>query len=95
VAQPSAADHGNAEARVLHQLAWCTARTGDTDKALVYYENLFAKYPGYTGKHQAMWEAADLYLTAGDKKHASSLLEKLAKVPSWEKKARKKREKIK
>ena len=76
-------------------LALCTSKAGDTDRALVYYENLFAKYPGYAGRHQAMWEAANLYIKAGDKKHAAGLLEKLLDEPAWQEKAKKKLKKIK
>jgi len=82
-------------AKVHHQLAWCTAASGDAKKALVLYENLLAKHPSYAGRHQAMMEAADLYAKLGDKKGARALLEKLLDVPAFEKKARKKLEKLK
>jgi TolA-binding protein len=82
-------------ARVQHQLASCTASSGDAKKALVLYENLLAKHPSYPGRHQAMMEAADLYAKLGDKKGARALLEKLLDVPKYEKKAKKKLEKLK
>jgi anti-sigma factor (TIGR02949 family) len=86
---------GKSAARVHHQLAWCTAAAGDAKKALVLYENLLAKHPSYAGRHQAMMEAADLYAKLGDKKGARALLEKLLDVPKYEKKAKKKLEKLK
>jgi hypothetical protein len=82
-------------AKVIHQLASCLAAAGDTDAALVQYENLFAKFPAYPGREKATWEAANLYLKAGDKKHARALLEKLADSPQYGKKARKKLKKLK
>lgn len=82
-------------AKVIHQLASCLAAAGDTDAALVQYENLFAKFPAYPGREKATWEAANLYLKAGDKKHARALLEKLADSPQYGKKAKKKLKKLK
>ncbi len=82
-------------AKVLHQLASCTASSGEAKKALVLYENLLAKHPSYAGRHQAMMEAADLYAKLVDKKGARALLEKLLDVPAYEKKAKKKLEKLK
>ena len=79
-----------AKAKVLHQLAACTASAGDAKQALVYYENLLALHPTYGGRNQAMWEAALLYIKTGDKKRARSLLEKLSKTDAYGDRAKKK-----
>jgi anti-sigma factor (TIGR02949 family) len=83
------------QAKVYHQLAACNAQAGQTKKALIYYENLFARFPSYPGRHKAMWDAALLYLTVGDKGPARDLLEKLLDVPAYSQKAQEKLDSIK
>ncbi len=80
------------QAKVYHTLAECTAAQGEAQKALVYYENLFARWPAYAGRNQAMWEAAQLYILVGDKATARAMLEKLLSVPAFSDKAKKKLE---
>ena len=82
-------------ASVYHMLAKTWKKKGNSGKALIYYENLFARYPSYSQISQARWEAALLYIAAGDTKQAKKLLEKLVKNPSYKDKAKKKLDSLK
>ena len=77
-------------AGVYHMLAKTWKQKGNSSKALIYYENLFARYPSYGQISQARWEAAQLYIAAGDTKQAKKLLDKLVKNPAYKDKAQKK-----
>jgi TolA-binding protein len=77
-------------AYIYHLLGKVWNKKGNNSKALVYYENLFARYPSYPYIAQARWEAAQLYVATGDKDQAKKLLEKLLDSPDYKDKARKK-----
>ena len=82
-------------APVYHLLAKAWKHEGNSGKALIYYENLFARFPAYGSIDQARWEAALLYVETGDAKAARGLLEKLLASPAWKDKARKKLDTLK
>lgn len=77
-------------AYVYHLLGKVWNKKGKKSKALVYYENLFTRYPSYAYINQARWEAALLYIATGEKSQAGKLLEKLLKSSKYKDKARKK-----
>jgi len=77
-------------AYIYHLLGKVWNKKGNNSKALVYYENLFARYPSYPYIAQARWEAAQLYIATGDKDQAKKLLEKLLDNADYKDKARKK-----
>jgi anti-sigma factor RsiW len=85
---------GASPAKVYHQLAVCLAAAGDEGKALIYFENLFARWPKYPARHQAMWQAANLYIRTGDATSARKLLEKLLSSAAYGEKAREKLEEL-
>jgi TolA-binding protein len=77
-------------AYIYHLLGKVWNKKGNNSKALVYYENLFARYPSYPYISQARWEAAQLYIATGDKDQAKKLLEKLLDSADYKDKAKKK-----
>ena len=74
-------------AKALHHLARCARRAGSCGRAVVYYERLFAEYPGYVGRPEAMWEAAACHRRLGHVEQSVALLRKLAQLPGWGEKA--------
>ena len=72
----------------LHHLGRCEKRSGQCGRALLNYENLIKRYPGYTGRHEAMWEAVACHRRLGHVGRATEILEKLAKNPAWSSRAK-------
>ncbi len=82
-------------AYIYHLLAKTWKKKGNSGKAILYYENLFARYPSYSYTDQAQWEAAQIYLETGDTAQARKLLEKLLGSGQYKDKAQKKIDSIK
>ncbi len=72
----------------LHHLGRCAKRTGQCGKALLNYENLLDRYPGYAGRFEAMWEAIACHRRLGHVGRATEILEELAKNPAWSARAK-------
>ncbi len=72
----------------LHHLGRCAKRTGQCGKALLNYENLLDRYPGYAGRFEAMWEAVACHRRLGHVGRATEILEELAKNPAWSARAK-------
>jgi TolA-binding protein len=70
-------------APALHHLARCEKRTGRCGKAVVAYDELLNRFPGYQGRSEAMWEAAGCHRRLGHIDRAWTLLDGLAKIPAW------------
>jgi TolA-binding protein len=67
----------------LHHVARCEKRTGRCGKALISYEELLQRFPGYSGRADAMWEAAGCHRRLGHVDRAWALLDQLAQIPGW------------
>jgi TolA-binding protein len=73
--------------KALHHLARCARRSGSCGRAVVYYSRLFAEYPAYEERPDAMWEAAACHRRLGHVEQSLALLRELAQLPGWEQKA--------
>jgi len=69
--------------KALHHLARCARRSGSCGRAIVYYERLFAEYPGYVQRPEAMWEAAGCHRRLGHVEQSLALLRELEQLPGW------------
>ena len=72
----------------LHHVARCEKRTGRCGRAVVAYEELLNRFPGYKDRAEAMWEAAGCHRRLGHIDQAFGLLDTLAKIPAWRERAK-------
>jgi TolA-binding protein len=72
----------------LHHVARCEKRTGRCGKAVIAYDELLNRFPGYKGRAEAMWEAAACHRRLGHVDQAWKLLDGLAQIPAWRDRAR-------
>ncbi|MBW2276976.1 MAG: zf-HC2 domain-containing protein [Deltaproteobacteria bacterium] len=79
----------------LHHVARCEKRTGRCGRAVVAYEELLNRFPGYKGRAEAMWEAAGCHRRLGHIDQAWGLLDTLAKIPAWRERARTEQQNLK
>jgi TolA-binding protein len=79
----------------LHHVARCEKRTGRCGKALISYEDLLDRFPSYSGRTDAMWEAAGCHRRLGHVDRAWALLDALAQVPGWRDRALAEQENLK
>jgi|GEM_PF-2627792 len=80
---------------VYHLLAKSWKGKGKNQKAIIYYENLFARFPSYSNIEDAKWEGAEIYIQMGEKEKAIKLLESLLSSKKYSEKARKKIDSLK
>lgn len=72
----------------VHHLARCEKRSGRCARAVNRYEDLINRYPAYSGRGDAMYEAASCYKRLGRTDKARSMLQLLETIPGWGDRAR-------
>jgi TolA-binding protein len=69
------------KASALHHIARCEKRRGQCGRAAQWYDKLLAAYPGYSGRGDALYEAAQCRRRLGHLSAARSLLDELSQMP--------------
>lgn len=72
----------------LHHLARCEKRSGRCAAAVRWYDELIHPYPAYSGRGDALFEAAACCKRLGRTEKARSLLQTLESMPGWGDRAR-------
>ena len=70
-------------AAALHHIARCEKRSGSCARAMRHYDELIDRHPSYSGRAEALYEAAQCCKRLGRNDRARTLLETLRTLPGW------------